>query len=375
MRIGYDAKRYFLNKTGLGNYSRDLLRILEENYPKYEYIKYTPSVKDTWIHDNSIKLPIGQLNNLLPSLWRNKWIVKDLIRDNIEIFHGLSGEIPQGLKKTNIKSIVTVHDLIFLKFPALYHPIDRYLYNNKFRYAVNNADQIVAISQQTKRDIVQFYNIDPEKIQVIYQGCHPAFKQQKTQQEKEDIRIKYNLPEKFLLNVGSIEARKNALQIVKAVENIDIPLLIIGKETKYSNQIRQYIEQKGLQNRIFILQGFTMEELATILAMAEVFIYPSKYEGFGIPIIEALYSSTPVITTNSGVFPEAAGPFSYYVNPENVEEIGYAINTILSNETMKNEMIQKGLEFVQKFNDDTLAKQWNKLYSELIIDSPLHPTP
>ncbi|RYG19015.1 MAG: glycosyltransferase family 1 protein, partial [Chitinophagaceae bacterium] len=225
MRIGFDAKRYFLNSSGLGNYSRDLVRILETNYPDNTYIKYTPKVKDKFaITDNqsaTIKLPQSNFGRMFPSLWRRKGIVNDLKRDQIDIFHGLSGEIPLGLAKANVKSVVSIHDLIFLKFPELYKKIDRNIYNSKFKHAVNNADQIVAISEQTKTDIVDYYAIPQENITVIYQGCHPSFKQEKTQKDKAEIRQKYKLPSNFLLNVGSIEPRKNALQIVKAITNID----------------------------------------------------------------------------------------------------------------------------------------------------------
>lgn len=366
MRIGFDAKRFFLNKSGLGNYSRDLIRILETYYPENEYIKYTPKLKGDFSADNSTRLPEGKLHNTFKSIWRNNWIVNDLQKDNIDIFHGISGEIPIGLSKKGIKSVVTIHDLIFLKFPELYKPLDRIIYNRKFKHAVFNADKVVAISEQTKRDIVEFYNFPAEKINVIYQGCHPAFKIPKTTEEKESLRKKYSLPAHFVLNVGSIEPRKNAFQIVKAVENLDVPLVIIGKETKYSSEIKNYIQEKGLQHKVMLMQGFTMEELSTIYAMADIFIYPSKYEGFGIPIIEALYSGTPVITTKSGVFPEAGGPFSYYINPESTEELSYAIQTILNNNGMREEMIAKGLEFVQQFNDDRIATQWNQLYNSLI---------
>src|SRR5690606_1953339 len=289
------------------------------------------------------------LNNLFPSIWRSYRITKDLTADKVDIFHGLSGEIPHGLRKNRIRSIVTIHDLIFLRYPELYKPLNRYIYNRKSKYAVENADKIVAISEQTKQDITHFYGIPQEKIDVIYQGCHAAFKQKKTAHEKEAIRKKHNLPESFVLNVGSIEPRKNALQIVKAIEHIDTPLLLIGKETPYTAQIRKYIMEKGMTNKVLIKQGFTTEELSTIYQMANIFIYPSKFEGFGIPIIEALYSETPVITTNSGVFPEAGGPFSYYIDPNNTEELAYAISTILSNHTMRTEMKQKGLEYVQRF--------------------------
>lgn len=363
MRIGFDAKRYFLNKSGLGNYSRDLIRILETYYPQNEYIKYTP--KFIGLGDDTVKTPSGILASTFPSLWRNKWIVSDLVKDQIDIYHGLSGEIPVGLDHTNIKSVVTIHDLIFLKLPHLYKPIDRAIYNKKFRYAVNHADKVVAISQQTKQDIVEYYNVEDGRIEVIYQGCHPAFKIPKSQEAKDQLRRQYNLPQNFILNVGSIEPRKNAFQIVKAIETLDIPLIVIGKETKYSDSIKKYIEERGLQGRIQLLQGFTMEELSKIYAMAEAFVYPSMYEGFGIPIIEALYSGTPVITTRSGVFPEAGGPSSLYVDPQNIEELRHAIEKVLQDSSLSHKMIHDGLEYVQQFNDDKIAAQWDALYHTL----------
>lgn len=370
MRIGYDAKRYFNNSSGLGNYSRDLIRILEEFYPDNEYIKYTPKIGTAIPFSKKLeettKTPTGRVNKMLPSIWRNRNIVNDLKRDKIDLFHGLSAEIPQGLKKNKIKSIVTVHDLIFLKFPELYKRIDRYIYNKKLTYAINNSDKIVAISQQTKQDIVDLFNLPAHKIDVVYQGCHPSFKKQKTAEEKELIRKTYNLPENFLLNVGSIEPRKNALQIIKAIENIDIPLIIIGKPTEYAEKIKSHIIEQKLDKRVFLMQGFTMDELSTIYAMADIFIYPSTYEGFGIPIIEALYSKTPVITTRSGVFSEAAGPASIFVNPLDTEELQNAIITVLSSTENQISMKQCGSIYVQKFNDDVIANEWMKVYNKAL---------
>ncbi|MFZ4261730.1 glycosyltransferase family 4 protein [Sphingobacterium sp. HJSM2_6] len=370
MRIGYDAKRYFLNRTGLGNYSRDLIRILETYYPENEYLKYSPKVKPEYINQVpdwqlKNKVPLGFWNKSFPSLWRNRWIVQDLRRDNIDLFHGLSGEIPVGLKQTNIKSIVTIHDLIYLRYPELYKPLDRWIYNKKSLHAVQEADKIIAISQQTKQDIMQFYQIPANKIEVIYQGCHPAFQIQRTEEEKQQLREKYKLPQQFILNVGSIEPRKNAFQIVKAIAHMDIPLLIIGKMTPYAEQINKYIAEKNLGNRILLRQGFSMDELATIYSMATIFVYPSKFEGFGIPIIEALYAGTPVITNQKGVFPEAGGPFSYYIDPENIDNLSYAIETVLNSTGIQAEMRTKGLAYAQQFNDDRIAKQLIDCYTSL----------
>ena len=369
MRIGFDAKRYFLNSTGLGNYSRDLIRILEKYVPENEYLKYTPKTGDRYrgnpANQKNIRLPQGFVNTAWSNLWRNQRIVKDLTKDKIDIFHGLSGEIPLGLKKANIKSIVTIHDLIFLRHPELYHPIDRWIYKKKFMHACRTSDRIVAISECTKNDIVDLFHIAEDKIDVIYQGCHESFKTEKTEDQKKKLRKRLNLPKEFLLNVGTIESRKNILPVVQAIKDIDIPLVIVGKPTGYYQQIKTYIRQHNMENRIFFFQGLDMEELAVLYATATIFIYPSIYEGFGIPIIEALYSGTPVITSNMGVFPEAGGPSSCYIDPTDVTQIAYALITLLADVSKRKEMIKKGLEFVQKFNDDILAKQWKEYYATL----------
>lgn len=283
----------------------------------------------------------------------------------IQIFHGLSGEIPVGLKETSIKSVVTIHDLIFIRYPELYKKIDRTVYHKKFKYACEHADQIVAISEQTKLDICEFFHIPEDKIKVIYQGCHESFKSIKTEEEKKDLRIKLGLPKDFILNVGTIESRKNALSIVKAIVDKDIPLVIVGKPTAYAKEIQEFITLKGMQDRVIFLQGLSMQELSVLYRIAKIFVYPSIFEGFGIPIIEALYSGTPVITTASGVFPEAGGPSSYYVNPHDIDQLSDAIDTILDSPVLQEEMSKKGLEYARQFNDDTLANQWMNLYRQL----------
>ncbi|WP_437922306.1 glycosyltransferase family 4 protein [Sphingobacterium sp. LRF_L2] len=368
MRIGYDAKRYFNNRSGLGNYSRDLVRILHEYSPDNDYVLYTPKkpTNPPVLNNVTVRYPQhGIINRMLPSFWRSRTIVDDLQRDEIDIYHGLSGEIPLKMKSSGIKSIVSMHDLIFLRYPQLYKPLDRYIYKKKFSYAVHHADKIVAISKQTKSDLIHYFGLHEEQIDVIYQGCHPAFKTHKTKAQLDEIQARYNLPTDFILNVGSIEPRKNAFQIVKAIEDLDIPLVIIGKETEYALEIKKYIQSKNLQHKVLFRKVQGMEDLACIYKLSKAFVYPSTYEGFGIPIIEALYAGTPVITTDSGVFPEAAGPFSYFVNPKRIEEIKHGINSVLTSSTMQEEMIEKGLEFVQQFNDDILAKQWIDCYKKI----------
>ena len=371
MRIGYDAKRFFHNKTGLGNYSRSLVKHLSDAYPENEYYLFNPKPKNKY----SLKNYCPKVKEVLPSnlffikfhsLWRLFFISNDIKKNNIEIYHGLSGELPLGLNYKKIKKIVTIHDLIFIRYPKLYNFFDRKIYFWKFKYAAKKADLVIAISNQTEKDIIKYLKIKPEKIKVIYQGCQDVFKKEYTYDEKKEVAEKHNLPDKFILNVGTIEDRKNLFTIVKSIKNIDISLVIIGNKTSYYNQIHQYILDNKLENRIFHLSKLENTELAIIYQLATVFIYPSIFEGFGIPIIEALYSKTPVITTNSGVFPEAGGENSIYINPTSVSEMQEAIEKLLTNEKLCIEMAEKGYEFVQKFNDISIADQLMNCYRGLL---------
>ncbi len=204
--------------------------------------------------------------------------------------------------------MVTIHDLIFLRYPQWYSFFDRKIHFYKFKKAAIQSNHIIAISEQTKADIIAYLKIPAEKITVVYQGCQDVFKKTYSEAEKTAVRQKFHLPTAFVLNVGTLEKRKNALTIVKAIQNLDTSLVLIGKETAYTEEIHRYIETNGLQKKVLFLKTYPPTELAIVYQLATVFVYPSIFEGFGIPIIEALFSKTPVITTNSGVFPEAGGP-------------------------------------------------------------------
>ena len=362
MNIGFEAKRVFHNKTGLGNYSRDLIRLLSRYSPENNYLLYNPKPSDANLFEATNinvfeKKPSSSFYTKFYNLWRQRGVKEDLIKDKINIFHGLSGEIPIGLRAKNIKSVVTIHDLIFVRYPHLYSFFDRKIHFYKFKKAAHEADLVIAISEQTKNDIVEFLKIDASKIKVIYQGCHAVFKKDFSDDEYKEVITKFNLPKQFILNVGTIETRKNILLAVKAIKNIDTCLVIVGKETAYANEIKNYISEHNLENKVIFLSSLTLSELAILYRLAKIFVYPSLYEGFGIPIIEALYSKTPVITTRGGVFPEAGGPNSIYIDSTCVTEMQEAIIRLLQNEGLHKEITEKGFEFVQKFNDDVVAQE------------------
>ncbi|OSY89353.1 glycosyl transferase family 1 [Tenacibaculum holothuriorum] len=370
MNIGFDAKRAFHNTTGLGNYSRDLIRILSDFYPDNQYFLYNPkpkTVKRLSLESNMQEiLPDKIIWKKLSSYWRQKPIVSQLKKDNLTIFHGLSGELPIKINKAEIKTVVTIHDLIFVRYPELYSFFDRKIHFKKFKHAAKVADKVIAISEQTKRDIIEFLEIKPSKIEVVYQGCHNEFKVEKTVEEKQVVLQKYNLPKEFVLYVGTIERRKNALSLIKAMKNVDVPLVLVGRKTKdYQQEIDAYINEHKLQSKVIFLEKLTLFELSVLYQQTKLFVYPSIFEGFGIPIIEALFSKTPVITSTGSCFSEAGGKHSIYVEPYNVEELNQQIVKVLSDAGLQNRMQEKGLEYAQQFTDENVAKNVFNVYKSL----------
>lgn len=369
MNIGFDAKRVFHNSTGLGNYSREIVNALSKQYPEHQYYLYNPKPGKKTLFESKQKnvverLPSSAFDKFFYNLWRQKNIADDLKRDKIELFHGLSGEIPVGLTKQGIRTVVTIHDLIFVRFPQYFKLIDRKIYFRKFKYAAEHADHIIAISEQTKRDVVDFLGAPEEKITVVYQSCDQVFKQSYDNEQKKRVIRQYELPEHFLLSVGTVESRKNILSVVKAMKNIDSQLLVVGStKTKYATELMGYIQTEGLETKVRFLKGISNEELAIVYQLASVFVYPSLFEGFGIPIIEALYSKTPVITTQDGCFKEAAGPGALYIqDPLQVSEIEDKTNLLLKNEGLRLDLASKGYKFVQKFNSETIADDIMSVY-------------
>lgn len=372
MNIGFDAKRIFFNRSGLGNYSRDLITILSSFYKSNSYLLYRESKRssiDFSYPSNTVEIkPLSKLYRRIGAAWRSWGVVKDLDRDNLDIYHGLSGELPFGIEKASCKSVVTVHDCIFMRYPELYDRLYKRTFEFKSRESLKVADSIVAISEQTKRDIVKYFNIDASRIDVIYQGCNESFREKATEQLRERVKIKYSLPDEFILYVGTVEPRKNLLSIFEAVNKfgIDTPIVAVGRATPYLDKIKRYIADENMSNQTLFLHDVENEELPTIYQEASLFIYPSMFEGFGIPILEALCSGTPVITTSSGVFPEVGGDAAEYVEYGNVDEMGSKISMLLSDRGYSKAAVERGYVQADKFTQDKIANRWIEHYQKVL---------
>ncbi|CAN5177625.1 glycosyltransferase family 1 protein [soil metagenome] len=378
MNIGFDAKRAFHNDTGLGNYSRTLIKSLVQYYPENEYFLFNPKPSEKY-RFNSPKihevLPQSFFTKIFSSAWRSKLVINDLPEYNLDLYHGLSHEIPAGINKTRIKSVVTIHDLIHERYPQQYNKIDVSIYHKKFLYACKNADRIIAVSEQTKNDIKEFYSISDEKIDVCYQSCDPSFSIKITEDEKNKAKEKYGLPDKFFLYVGSIIERKNLLTICKAMHALQnetsVPLVVIGTGDKYINEVKRFIEKKKLENRIiFLSEKFTgnsfYTELPAIYQCATALLYTSLFEGFGIPVLEALWSGLPVITSNTSCMPETGGDAALYVSATDFVDVADAMLRVISDDVLVEDMKQKGWLHAQKFTPQKCASSVMDVYKKLI---------
>lgn len=386
MNIGFDAKRAAQNRTGLGNNSRFVIRILSEKFTGNQYHLYTPkphrmpylqeipTLKHLFLH-----FPPQGIWSRLRSLWRVWGITKDIQKDGIHIFHGLSNELPLNIGTPEqrkmkagdkgCKYIVTVHDLIFIHTPQYYHWIDRQIYNFKFRRACLCADRVIAVSEYTKQEIMHYYHTPESKIDVVYQGCDPVFSQKIEEGKLQEVKARYQLPDKFVLYVGSIEERKNLMLVAKAMVKLNrraaIHVVAVGRRTAYVDKIQDFLKAQGIEHLFHFYHQVPYADLPSFYKWASTFAYPSRIEGFGIPLLEAISSGVPAIGCTGSCLEEAGGPNSIYVNPNDAQGMADAILRTCTDEDLRQHMISEGKKYALNFSDEKLSHDLMKVYENL----------
>lgn len=371
MIIGFDAKRVVSNGTGLGSYGRTLVNDLSVLIPDVQLRLYAPDcgrddLRDQIILRGNVQLvyPDGMHCRLQRDMWRTRGVVKNLCHDHVDIFHGLSGELPVGLKKSGIPGVVTIHDLIFLRHPEYYNWIDVQIYKRKFYKTLKEASRIIAISECTKRDILYYGNFPEERIDVIYQSCGTRFALSVSEDNMMKVHAKYDLPTRYILNVGTVEERKNVLLAIKALRHMpeDMHIVVVGRPTKYKQRIDQMLKGDALKHRVHFLQGVPNDDLPAIYQMAEAFVYPSRYEGFGIPIIEAIQSGLPVVACKGSCLEEAGGPSCIYVDPDDEQAMASAIVRVIAE---REQRVADGQEYIRRFENQDVASRVLSVYGQI----------
>jgi glycosyltransferase involved in cell wall biosynthesis len=373
MRIGFDAIRAFRNRTGLGNYARQLIRTLAQCAPGHDYRLYSPSADLDGpggslpsLPGVSVHTPTGWRTRTPGRQWWRTWALgRTAAADAVDLYHGLSFELPRDLPAST-PSVVTVPDLIYRRHPEWFGPIERRLYHWKYGASFRAADRFVAISSQSKDDLVRYYGVQEDRITVVYPACDPAFRARLSQDDI-DARLRpLGLDEGYVLTVGTIEERKNVLTLLEAWTRLPgsrrPKLVLVGRRTPYADQVDAFVTSHGLEAEVIMLHGAATSDLPALYQGARALVYPSHFEGFGLPILEAVVSGTPVIASTGSCFDEVGGPGSLYVPPTDPAALADALDRVLADDSLCTAMRDAGWAHASRFDDERLAQSLWAVY-------------
>lgn len=371
MKIGFDGKRAIRNMTGLGNYSRLVIESLAETYPDLDLTLFSPVDGDSPRLDKihtlpniSLRLPQKGEAPLGSGMWRTCGISKLLAGEKIEIYHGLSNELPLGIEKSGIPSVVTMHDVIYRIMPECYKPIDRLIYDFKYGRSCRAATRIIAVSERTKHDVMRYYGVDEDKIDVVYQGCDDIFKHMHTDTQIVATLRKYGISSPYIIQVGSIEKRKNAMLTVQALSALPprYSLVLVGRGTPYLGKVMAEAERLGTGSRVIVLDNVTFSDLPALYQGAAAAAYPSRYEGFGIPVLEALNSRIPCVAATGSCLEEAGGPEGIYVDPDDARSLAESLLHVIGDNTARTGIIGHGLRHAARFSNADIPQRLMAVY-------------
>ncbi|MFZ9968249.1 MAG: glycosyltransferase family 4 protein [Bacteroidia bacterium] len=368
LTLGFDAKRALYNASGLGNYSRTLLSNLLTYFPEHAYHGFAPSqnkreplsASTPLVHHPSMHLHLD--SRPWANLSRSLGLRNQLRRTGVQLYHGLSNEIPLDLRGSGITTVMTVHDLLFLDYPQTYPWIDRQIYRLKTQAGLSRADRIVAISQTTRDRMVHHFPTLQNRIQVIYQPCSTCYYRDPwTDPENRD-----GLPNHpYWLYVGTIETRKNLLGLLQALSSLPkqdrLPLVVIGRGGHYARVCREFGARHGLDLRwIPNHRG----DLRAWYQGATALLYPSLSEGFGLPVAEALLSGCQVLTSEKTSMAEFSEDWSIIVDPKSISSMAEGLRISLKPYPHERR-VQARSAMLQNLDPFKITGQWLSLYQEI----------
>jgi glycosyltransferase involved in cell wall biosynthesis len=373
MRLGIDGREIQNGVfTGIGRPLADFLTYFSQQTDDNSCVLYS---------EKKIPLNFGLrvTNRIIPNCYRPYWeqvkLPQAIEYDNIDVFYSPHYKIPLKNKCIKISAIMDLMHLGFETYRQKLGPFRLAYYATAGRIFTRHTDRILTCSENSKRDIINIYNVKPSKIEIIPLGVNSIYRPEKSQTKIEILKNKYGIIGKYLLYVGNFKPHKNVMGIIKAfksvlVEHRDISLVLGGPKTDGYEKIATSVKEMGLKNRVIFTGKISeTDEPHLLYSGAEIFVFPSFYEGFGIPPLEAMACGTPVIASNVASLPEVVGDAGILVNPRHADDIAQAMRQILNNPQLRQTMIDKGLERAKLFNEKIIA---GKLYS-FIKSCYLHP--
>ena len=375
MHIGLNAHLLSLTETyrgaGINWYIRNLLTHL----PRVDhYNRYTVFLSDRRFTSSGLTLRLSRLPTSRPVvriLWEQTLQPLALRKERVDLLHALAFVVPLF---SSCPSVVTIYDLSFLLYPEGFKGYKRFYLGLSTRLSARKARRIIAISKSTKRDVVRLLGVSPDKVDVVYCGTDGAFRPL-PKAEVAAFRSQKGLPERFILFVGTIEPRKNIITLIEAFaklqtcEPANLKLVIGGAKGWFYEDVFARVEELGLEGEVLFPGYIPASELPLWYNAAELFVYPSLYEGFGLPPLEAMACGTPVVVADTSSLPEVVGEAGVIVNPLDVEGLAEAMRRVLGDEALQQEMKERGLRRAQGFSWAETAQETVQVYRRAMEDT------
>lgn len=359
MQIGFDAKRLFTNKTGLGNYSRRLVQALVDHHPGVEIHLFTPGIDPayrTFAGLGTVHKPLRKI-----PFWRQFGIARAIRASNVQVYHGLSAELPMRIPR-GVKTVLTVHDVLFRRFPSFYKLPDRLIYHLKLKRAIRRADHIIAISEATRRDLENYYGVEPGRVEVIPVICRFEVHRPKSIYESGKFP-------RFILCISRFEKRKNHLNLLRAYALLPSytrpKLVLIGAAGDTLDAVQTFILMNRLSNDVIIRPYASDEDLIHFYDTCELFVFPSLFEGFGMPVAEAMQRECVVCTSKDTSMAEITGPYGFLFDPNDPEDMARTMHAALQPEA-KEEKLDLLPAQLDKLDAKQVSRRYVEAYKRLI---------
>ncbi len=389
MNICLDLSPIVHQKAGLASYARELM---------FQLMELDTDVLWSGFHYNCCPpVPLPPPLDALPRRvvpwgayrWRLTTALRHLLGLNMDgffagvvLFHATEHLLP---RLSTVRTVFTLHDLIFLFHPETHKPLNRWFLTLMMPRFLRAADAIIAVSECTKRDAVRFYGIPEEKITVIYEGVSSRFRPVDPE-TVQAIRAKYGLPERFILYLGTIEPRKNLTVLLEALHHLlatcalqpaicddlqpatcDLRLVVVGKKGWLYEGFFRRLRELGLEERVLFTGYVPDEDLPALYSAADLFVFPSLYEGFGLPVLEAMACGVPVVCSRTSSLPEVAGDAALLVDPTDIRALAAAMERILADQTLRATLRARGLARARCFTWEEAARRTLAVYRGLDI--------
>jgi glycosyltransferase involved in cell wall biosynthesis len=381
MLIGIDASRAAVReRTGTENYSLNLIRhllALESGHRYRLYFNRSPAVELC-----GATVPLFPMTADLelrvmpfPRLWTHLRLSWEMVRQPPDVLFVPAHVLPLVHPRS---SVVTVHDLGYLYYPRAHRPLDRLYLDLSTRYNARAASRVIAVSQATKDDLVQHCGIEPDKITVVYSGCSETMRPVEDEATVGRVKARYGIQGDYVLYVGTLQPRKNLGRLLEAyamvrkrAEGDETPgLVIAGRKGWLYDQIFQQVERLGLEAEVIFPGYVPQDDLPALLSGARLFVFPSLYEGFGLPVLEAMACGTPVLCSNVSSLPEVAGNAALLIDPLDVESMAETMNRVLKDEGLRARLVERGLQQARQFSWDRCARETLAVLEATLLPDP-----